>query len=107
MQSTLVNDEVFPMWELLYLTCINDADFPEWVLLYSSAEDETDNPIRVLMYPTVIAHNHPSGSLEPSSEDFKMTSTLKEASQMLNIPLLDHVIFSKEGYYSFLESEKI
>jgi DNA repair protein RadC len=55
----------------------------------------------------MVAHNHPSGSLEPSSEDMKMTSTLKEASQMLNIPLLDHVIFSGEGYYSFLENRQI
>ncbi|MDC7224543.1 MAG: DNA repair protein RadC [Spirochaetales bacterium] len=55
----------------------------------------------------VVAHNHPSGSLEPSREDREMTERLREASELLNIPLLDHIIFSKKGYYSFLEGGEI
>ncbi|MDC7220955.1 MAG: DNA repair protein RadC [Spirochaetales bacterium] len=51
----------------------------------------------------VVAHNHPSGSLEPSIEDRNMTKRLLEVSELLNIPLLDHIVFSKNGYYSFLE----
>ena len=51
----------------------------------------------------IVAHNHPSGNLEPSREDKEITRRLKEAGDILGIPLLDHIIFSKNGYASFLE----
>ena len=51
----------------------------------------------------IIAHNHPSGSLEPSIEDKLITKRLKEVSKIVGIELLDHVILSKEGFYSFAE----
>jgi len=51
----------------------------------------------------VVAHNHPSGHLDPSSEDREITSRLKDASEVLGIPLLDHVIIGRSGYYSFVE----
>jgi DNA repair protein RadC len=52
----------------------------------------------------ICAHNHPSGNLEPSVEDKDITRRLKEAGEILGIPLLDHIIFSRKGYFSFLES---
>lgn len=51
----------------------------------------------------IVAHNHPSGSLTPSREDISVTRQLKEAGNVLGIKLLDHIIFSHRGYYSFLE----
>lgn len=51
----------------------------------------------------LVAHNHPSGHLEPSREDIDVTRKLKEAGRILGIPLLDHLIFSETGYYSFVE----
>ncbi len=51
----------------------------------------------------IVAHNHPSGSLTPSREDMAVTKQLKEAGDLLGIKLLDHIIFSHRGYYSFLE----
>ena len=51
----------------------------------------------------IVAHNHPSGSLTPSREDLAVTRQLKEAAELLGIKLLDHIIFSHRGYYSFLE----
>ncbi len=51
----------------------------------------------------IVAHNHPSGSLTPSREDALVTKQLKEAGNILGIKLLDHIIFSYRGYYSFLE----
>ena len=51
----------------------------------------------------IVAHNHPSGNVEPSEEDIEMTKRLKQAGQLLGIPLLDHIIFSPEGYFSFLD----
>ncbi len=49
----------------------------------------------------IIAHNHPSGTLRASSADIQITKRLKQASVIMGIELLDHVIISKEGYYSF------
>ena len=49
----------------------------------------------------IIAHNHPSGTLEASRADISITQRLKEVAKLVGIELLDHVIISKEGYYSF------
>jgi DNA repair protein RadC len=49
----------------------------------------------------IIAHNHPSGTLEASRADIQITERLKEVSKLVGIELLDHVILAKEGYYSF------
>ncbi|MFA5830356.1 MAG: DNA repair protein RadC [Candidatus Paceibacterota bacterium] len=49
----------------------------------------------------IIAHNHPSGNLEPSQEDKEITKRLEESGKVLGIELSDHVIVSKSGYFSF------
>ncbi|HQB10406.1 MAG TPA: JAB domain-containing protein, partial [bacterium] len=49
----------------------------------------------------IIGHNHPSGTIEPSTEDILMTRKLKEAGEILGIELLDHVIFTDTNHYSF------
>jgi len=49
----------------------------------------------------IISHNHPSGTLEASRADISITQRLKEVSKLVGIELLDHVILSKHGYYSF------
>ena len=49
----------------------------------------------------IIAHNHPSGTLEASRADLQITQRLKEVAKLVGIELLDHVILSKQGYYSF------
>ena len=54
-----------------------------------------------------VAHNHPSGSVEPSSEDREVTRRLKEAGEILGISLLDHLVFSTQGYYSFMEEGQL
>jgi DNA repair protein RadC len=52
----------------------------------------------------IVAHNHPSGNAEPSSEDVALTRQLVEAGQILGIPLHDHIIITEEnGYTSFAE----
>lgn len=55
----------------------------------------------------VVAHNHPSGRLSPSLEDEEITVRLKAAGDLLGIALLDHLIFTDRGYYSFLQSGKM
>ena len=51
----------------------------------------------------ILVHNHPSGDPEPSGEDEEITERLKKAGELLNIPVLDHVIISAGSYYSFKE----
>lgn len=53
----------------------------------------------------IIAHNHPSGNLEPSQEDREVTHRLQEAGKLLGIEVLDHIIVSHSGYTSFRELE--
>ena len=55
----------------------------------------------------IIAHNHPSGDLTPSSQDDRVTSKIKEAGNILDIQLLDHIIISKNGYYSYEEEGRL
>ena len=51
----------------------------------------------------IVAHNHPSGILEPSVEDREVTRRLKKAGDILGIPILDHLVFSEDGFISMLE----
>lgn len=53
----------------------------------------------------VFAHNHPSGSLEPSLEDFAITRVLCASGRILQIPVLDHIIVGKGGYSSICRSQ--
>jgi DNA repair protein RadC len=53
----------------------------------------------------ILAHNHPSGNLVPSNSDLELTKRLIAASKFLNIPILDHLIISKSGFYSLADEE--
>lgn len=55
----------------------------------------------------IVAHNHPSGGVEPSQSDINITAQLKAAGEIVGIELLDHIIFNKTGYFSFLESGRL
>lgn len=54
----------------------------------------------------IIAHNHPSGNLEPSNEDIEVTERIKKAGGILGINLLDHIVFSSDGYLSLRETSE-
>lgn len=49
----------------------------------------------------ILAHNHPSGNLKPSEPDIAITRRLKQGGEILGINILDHLIISPSGYYSF------
>lgn len=55
----------------------------------------------------IIAHNHTIESITPSKEDIEITKRLKDAGDILGIRLMDHVIFNRKGYHSFLEHGEI
>jgi DNA repair protein RadC len=56
----------------------------------------------------IVAHNHPSGNVEPSEEDKQLTKRLQEVGKIIGIELIDHLIVSpNDTYYSFKEAEFI
>ena len=55
----------------------------------------------------IIAHNHPSGQLEASVEDLHVTQRIKESGKLLGIELLDHVIFTKDGFLSLVDEGQL
>ena len=50
----------------------------------------------------ILCHNHPSGNLKPSENDISITKKIKEACTLCEISLLDHIILTSEGFYSFI-----
>ena len=55
----------------------------------------------------ILVHNHPSGNLTPSDNDLITTSGLVKVGELLGIKIVDHIIISSEGYYSFIENGKV
>lgn len=52
----------------------------------------------------ILCHNHPSGNLKPSDADKEITKKIKQASEIFDIKLLDHIIITSNGYYSFQDN---
>ncbi len=69
-------------------------------LIMKSAIEKLANAI-------VMCHNHPSGSVEPSQADIALTKKLKEAANIMEISLLDHLIVGEKSYYSFADMGKM
>lgn len=65
------------------------------VIFKTALEDKASN--------IILVHNHPSGNARPSKADIRLTNKLLEAGRMLDIPVVDHLIFTDEDYYSFAE----
>lgn len=69
-------------------------------LLFKKAIDQQASSI-------VLVHNHPSGTLRPSPEDDKLTRRIKEGAALLDIRVLDHVIVTSAGYYSYFDESRL
>jgi DNA repair protein RadC len=54
----------------------------------------------------IVAHNHPSGFAAPSDDDRRLTVQLSVAGALLGVPLVDHLVIARDGYYSFAERER-
>ncbi len=63
--------------------------------------------VKHLAAQIILAHNHPSGSLEPSEHDLAVTKRLQDAGKLLGIEVLDHVIVSSGGFMSFKEQNLV
>ncbi|MGD9604625.1 MAG: DNA repair protein RadC [Bacilli bacterium] len=75
-------------------TIFNPRDILKWGLKLSASA-------------IIVAHNHPSGNPEPSMEDVLVTKKLLQASKLVDILIVDHIIIGKNRYYSFLEHNKL
>ncbi len=64
-------------------------------------------PVKERASAIIIAHNHPGGAAFPSSADIQTTHEILKASKLLGIALLDHVIITRNGYFSFLENDML
>jgi len=51
----------------------------------------------------ILVHNHPSGNLKPSTEDIRLTKKLIEGGKLLDIQVVDHLVITKESFYSFCD----
>ncbi len=77
--------------------------------------DQTTADVRLIMRilievgaaQFVAIHNHPSGNSRPSNDDRRLTDSLKNAAQLFNIRMMDHVIVTDRGYYSFCDEGMI
>ena len=63
--------------------------------------------IETLATSVILVHNHPSGNLNPSYEDDKLTKAIQKGLELLNIKLIDHLIISQENYFSYNEEGKL
>ena len=59
--------------------------------------------IQVGAVSLILSHNHPSGNLRPSKADEELTRKIRQAAALMDITLLDHIIVSEEGYFSFAD----
>jgi DNA repair protein RadC len=77
--------------------------------LFEGTVDETavypreivEKALRCHATAVILAHNHPSGRLQPSPEDIRVTEKITAACGLINVRVIDHVIVSSEGYFSF------
>ena len=107
--------KVFPSLEhveYFYIICLNRAN---QVLGFHQVSkggiSGTVTDVRVIFQVAIktsssgliLAHNHPSGNLQPSEADLKITRKIKEAGALLDISVLDHLVLTEEGYLSFAD----
>ncbi|MDD2570754.1 MAG: JAB domain-containing protein [Candidatus Cloacimonetes bacterium] len=111
--------KVFPSLEhveYFYIICLNRAN---QVLGFHQVSkggiSGTVTDVRVIFQVAIkscssgliLAHNHPSGNLQPSEVDLKITRKIKEAGALLDVSVLDHIIIADEGYLSMADENQV
>ena len=105
------NDQINITESFYVLACSNDLTVLGWSKLSEGGLDSTVVDVRVLCKFAIetlctrvfICHNHPSGNLVPSETDKRLTKKIKEALNMFDISLVDHVIITENDYFSFCD----
>lgn len=89
-------------------TCIEIAAIGTINTCLVSPREVMKNAVLRNSYGVIICHNHPSGVVEPSTDDINITERLVKAGKILGIELVDHVIIGDgDEYYSFREEDKL
>lgn len=91
----LNNKNVLQSWNVVSIGTMSESIVHPREVFISAIHDNAS--------AIILAHNHPSGVSSPSGEDRSCTSRIKQAGELIGIPLLDHVIIAAKGYYSFKE----
>ena len=86
-----------------------------YTLISEGGITETSVAVRVILQAAlltnsvalVLAHNHPSGNLRPSRQDMEITKQVKEAAKLIRITVIDHLILTDAGYYSFSDEGQL
>lgn len=73
-------------------------------LVYMDATDIFSFPLQKKSNNIMLIHNHPGGSLKPSLEDKDFTARIMSVGELINVKVLDHIIITENGYYSFEET---
>ena len=86
-----------------------------YTLISEGGITETCADVRVILQAAlltnsvaiILAHNHPSGNLKPCRQDMEITKQGKNAAQLMRITVLDHLILTDAGYYSFSDEGEL
>lgn len=109
-QMELLNYEEF---RVVHLSRANRIIFEETVSRGGTASTLVDvklvmkSAVDKLSSGLIFVHNHPSGNLNPSPADDKLTRQLKSAAELLDIRVLDHIIITPHGYYSYNDNGRL
>ena len=79
--------------KVLFIGTVNNSDI--------TPRDVFREAVRCNAVGIILVHNHPAGSIEPSYDDTYLTSEFIKLGRMMGISVLDHIIVSKDNYYSF------
>ena len=86
-----------------------------YTLISEGGITETSVDVRVILQAAlltnsvaiILAHNHPSGNTKPSRQDMEITKQVKDAARLMRITVLDHLILTDTGYYSFADKGEL
>ena len=86
-----------------------------YTLISEGGITETSVDVRIILQAAlltnsvalVLAHNHPSGNMKPSRQDMDITKQVKEAARLMRITVIDHLILTDVGYYSFADEGQL
>jgi len=108
------DEDRFDYAEDFLVLCLNTSLEPlGWVRVSSGGQNQVAVDPRVIFgvalqtaaASIIVAHNHPSGRVEPSAEDRAVTKRLREAGAIIGVQLIDHIILSRVAAYSFADRE--
>ncbi len=110
---TVWDADTIELREEFVVLCLNGShEILGWIRLCTGGFNHAQVDIRLLLgvalqtasTAIIVAHNHPSGDLEPSAEDYGITRRIAAACDTVGVRFLDHIILSRNGYYSFVDN---